>query len=106
LFRQSAPKFVGVHNFDPLERRALAVEASAGCLIIVATFEPPALVAGFDDVALMHQAVFARGKSARGKSARGLFVSANQLAHFRTWLDLTLPLNEFLVMASFTRFAG
>src|SRR6516164_1330991 len=36
--------------------------ASAGCLIVVAAFEAPAVVAGLDDVAVMGQAVEQRGR--------------------------------------------
>src|SRR4029079_16841871 len=35
--------------------------ASASCLIVVAAFEAPAVVAGFDDVAVMSQSVVQRG---------------------------------------------
>jgi hypothetical protein len=39
-------------NFDPLERRGFA-----GCVIVVAAFESPAVVAGLDDVAVVGQAI-------------------------------------------------
>jgi len=37
--------------------------ASAGCVIVVAAFEAPAVIAGFDDVAMVSQAVEQRKNS-------------------------------------------
>lgn len=71
---QSAYKFdpVSAPKFDPLARRCLTValvsselagiaETSAGGVIVVAAFEPPAVVTGLDDVAVMGQPVEQRG---------------------------------------------
>jgi len=35
--------------------------ASAGCVIVVAAFESPAVIAGFDDVAMVSEAVEQHG---------------------------------------------
>jgi hypothetical protein len=60
---------IGVQFFDPFERRVLTVAlasselagsgdvASAGCVIVVAAFEAPTVIACLDDVAMVSQAV-------------------------------------------------
>jgi hypothetical protein len=67
-------------NFAPFERRGLVVarlvgagrdcgdETSAGCVIVVAAFESPAVIAGLDDVTVMGQAIEQRVRVATQSS--------------------------------------
>jgi hypothetical protein len=79
---QSAFKFdpSSASNFVPFERRGLVVarlvgagrdcgdETSAGCVIVVAAFESPAVIAGLDDVTVMGQAIEQRVRVATQSS--------------------------------------
>jgi hypothetical protein len=49
-------------TLTPSELVGVAETGSAGCLIIVAAFEPPGLISGFDDVAVMGAALEQGGR--------------------------------------------